>query len=204
MPRIDPPWCEVCGVPFPTFAPAASHAIAAGQCGLCTTRRPAFTYARSAGLYEGTLREAVHAFKFAGKTALARVLTELAIEQCGEALRVLPDVVVPVPLHRSRQRERGFNQSALLAAGIARRLAVPCSGPLLRRRRPTRAQSDLSAGERRANVRGAFVASGGVAGRHVLVVDDVLTTGATVSECAHALLGAGAVTVGVLTVARVV
>jgi ComF family protein len=204
MPRIDPPWCGVCGLPFPTFDPATVGRSMAGPCGPCATRRPAFTYARSAGLYEGALREAVHAFKFAGKTALARVLAELTIDQCGEALPVAPDVVVPVPLHRSRQRERGFNQSALLAARIARGLAVPCSPRLLRRRRPTRAQSDLSASERRANVRGAFVASGGVAGRHVLVVDDVLTTGATVSECAHALLGAGAVTVGVLTVARVV
>lgn len=189
-------------MPFPTFDPAAWRGAAAGTCGPCATRRPAFSYARSAGLYEGVLREALHAFKFAGKTALARVLADLAIEQCGEALPILPEVVVPVPLHRSRQRERGFNQSALLAARIARGLAVPCSAYLLRRR-PTRAQSDLSAAERRANVRDAFVASGGVAGRHVLVVDDVLTTGATVSECAHALLGAGAVTAGVVTVARV-
>ena len=113
------------------------------------------------------------------------------------------DVIVPVPLHRARERERGFNQAALLARRIGRRLAVPTRPRWLARIRPTRPQSELSAGERRANVRGAFRASRRVAGRHVLVVDDILTTGATVDACARALRDAGAQRVGVLTVARV-
>ena len=131
-------------------------------------------------------------------------LGELAVEQC---LASLPDgieALVPVPLARERERERGFNQAALLARRIGRRLEVPIRPRWLARIRPTRPQSDLSAAERRANVRGAFRASPRVAGRHVLVVDDILTTGSTLDACARALREAGAFRVGVLTVARVV
>lgn len=201
IPRIDPPWCDVCGRPFPAFEVAAWSP--AGVCGPCAIRRPAYAYARSAGYYEGTLREALHAFKFGGKTALARVLADLAIEHGLRGHSRRTDLVVPVPLHRSRRRERGFNQAGLLAARIARAQGVPCRPRLLWRSRATAPQTDLSAAERRRNVRGAFAASPRVRGRHVLVVDDVLTTGATVSECARALGLAGAASVGVLTVARV-
>jgi ComF family protein len=203
LPRLAPPWCDLCGVPFPTFASAADPRATAGLCGPCARRRPEFTYARSAGAYQESLREALHAFKYAGKTALAAPLSELALRVCGGALPMAPDVVVPVPLHRARERERGFNQSALLAARIARALGVRCRPRLLWRARSTAPQTDLAAAERRANVRGAFAASPGAAGRHILLVDDVLTTGATAAECARALRAAGAHTVGVLTVARV-
>jgi ComF family protein len=111
--------------------------------------------------------------------------------------------VVPVPLARARERARGYNQAALLAERIADGLRVPLRPRWLARVRDTPAQSDLTAAERRANVRRAFAASPAVRGAHVVVVDDVLTTGATVSECARALRAAGAAAVGVLTVARV-
>ena len=111
--------------------------------------------------------------------------------------------MIPVPLARERERERGFNQALLLARRIASRLELPTRPRWLARVRATRPQSDLSAAERRANVRGAFRASRRVAGRHVVVVDDILTTGATLGECARALREAGAWRVGVVTVARV-
>jgi ComF family protein len=109
-----------------------------------------------------------------------------------------------VPLSRERERERGFNQAKLLAERIGRRLRVPVRASWLARVRPTRPQSDLPAAERRTNVRDAFRGSGHASDRHVLVVDDVLTTGATLEACACALRGAGARRIGVLTVARVV
>ena len=174
------------------------------RCATCTTDPPRYDYARSAAVYEGALREALHAFKFSGRRALAGPLGDLATEQC---LASLPDgieAVIPVPLARERERERGFNQAMLLARRIGRRLEVPTRPHWLARVRATRPQSDLSAADRRANVRGAFHASPRVAGRHVLVVDDILTTGATLDACARALRDAEARRVGVLTVARVV
>ena len=172
-------------------------------CSTCTADPPQYDYARSAAVYEGALREALHAFKFSGKRALARPLGDLAIEQCVASLLAGIEAVIAVPLARERERERGFNQAALLAQRIAKRLGVPTRPRWLARVRATRPQSDLPAAERRVNVRGAFQASRAVVGRHVLVVDDVLTTGATLGECARALRDGGARCVGVLTVARV-
>lgn len=207
--RLAPPWCAICGRPRWTFGGPTGPPPADGAppevCGACRRHRPRFTYARAAALYDGVLREAVQALKFAGKTALAAPLGDLLLDACASGLPVAPDVVVPVPLARSRERERGFNQAALLARRVARGLGLPLDARAARRVRATRAQSELSGSERRANVRGAFAARPGprLVGRHVLLVDDVLTTGATASECARALLGAGALTVGALAVARV-
>jgi ComF family protein len=175
----------------------------AASCAACVGDALPFDYARSAALYHGPLREAIHAFKFGGKRALARPLADLMLEECRDALDAGALVLVPVPLTRERRAARGFNQAALLAerVGRGRRLAV--KPRWLRRVRSTAAQSDLSAAERQTNVRGAFAASPAVAGRHVVIVDDVFTTGATVRECARALRAEGAARVGALTVARV-
>ena len=148
----------------------------------------------------------MHALKFEGKTALARPLGDLLAEAGSAMLAVgAVDCLVPVPLHPSREAERGFNQSVLLANRVGRRWGVPVERRALRRRRPTLSQTDLDAERRRANVRGAFTLSrsAAVEGRHVLLIDDVFTTGATVAECARVLLEAGASAVGVLTLARV-
>ena len=177
---------------------------AVSPCATCRTTTPRYDYARSAAIYEGQLREALHALKFAGRRALAGPLGDLAAEQCVASLPDGIEALIPVPLARERERERGFNQATLLARRIGRRLDVPTRPRWLARIRATRPQSDLSAAERRANVRGAFGASDRVAGRHVLLVDDILTTGATLDACARALRDAGARRVGVLTVARVV
>jgi len=172
-------------------------------CSTCAANGPAYDYARSAAVYGGVTREALHRLKFGGRRALARPLADLTVEQCGATLRGGIAAVVPVPLARDREWERGFNQAALLAERIARRLEVPVRAAWLARERATKPQSDLHAAERLANVRGAFRAAPAVADRHVLLVDDVLTTGATLAECARALRAAGAGCIGAVTVARV-
>jgi len=203
--RLGPPWCDVCGA-APVLATSHREPPAALSCpcAACASEPPAHDYARSAAVYESELRDALHAFKFSGRRALASPLGDLATEQCAASLPGGIDALVPVPLAPERERQRGFNQSALLARRIARRLAVPVRPGWLARVRSTQPQSDLSAAERRANVRGAFRASDRVADRHVLLVDDVLTTGATLDACARALRAAGAWRIGALTVARVV
>src|SRR5262249_3682675 len=152
---------------------------------------------------QGPLRDAMHAFKFRGKRALARALGDLVVEECAESLRDPGIILVPVPLTRDRQHERGYNQAQLLAERVGAALRIPVQARWLRRVKGSVPQTDLTAAERRANVRGAFAAPPGVAGRHVVIVDDVYTTGATVDECARVLRASGASRVGVLTVARV-
>jgi len=198
--RVAPPVCDTCGLPFPVFV--GSPVARGGRCGECASTPPVFDWARAGGLYAGALREAVQRFKFGGKPALARPLAALVLEQWASRLPSA-DAVLPVPLARARERERGFNQAGLLAERVARGLGCRVQTRWLARARDTRPQTDLDVAERRANVRGAFVASSAVAGRSLVLVDDVLTTGATAAECARVLRAAGARTVGVLTVARV-
>jgi ComF family protein len=203
--RLGPPCCESCGRPLaalPSLGAVADTAVTR-HCGACLLAPPPFAWARSAARYAGVVREALHALKFERAPALARPLADLTVEQWGAALPAPVDGVVPVPLGRDRLRTRGYNQAALLADRVARRLGVPTRGRWLERARETTPQSELPAAARRANVRGAFRAAPAVAGRRVLLVDDVWTTGATVAECAGALVAAGADGVAVLTVARV-
>ncbi len=201
--RIAGPVCRVCGLPLGSLSAAP---LEGRSCGPCRLSPPAFRYARAAARYGDTVRQAVHALKFGGRRAMAAPLGDLL---AGVDLAGLtppgPDLAVPVPLYPGRERARGFNQAALLAARLGRVTGLPVDAGVLRRRRATAVQADLPAREREANVRGAFVVRRPerVAGRHVLLVDDVLTTGSTAGACAAALLEAGAATVGVLTVARV-
>jgi ComF family protein len=200
MPRLGPPCCDRCG--GSVLAPDPTPPDGPTLCGRCVADPPAWDWARAGAAYEGVVREAIHALKFAGQRALARPLAQLVAEQWGETIG--RDVVlVAVPLARRRERERGFNQAGLLAERLAARLGRSPRSRWLVRVRATGPQTDLGAAERRANVRGAFAADPAVAGHHVALVDDVLTTGATAAECARALRAAGARRVGVLTVARV-
>jgi ComF family protein len=201
--RIAPPCCDRCGLPWRTSIPLATFVPTVPPvCGACRIEPPGWDWARAGAAYEGVVRDAIHALKFGGKRALARPLAQLIGEQWPPLAR---DVValVPVPLGRPRERERGFNQAALLAERLAHDLGVAVRPRWLKRLRDTQPQSDLGAAERQANVRGAFEARPEVAGHHVVVVDDVLTTGATVAECARALRAAGAARIGVVAVARV-
>jgi competence protein ComFC len=164
----------------------------------------AFVGARAPLRYEGVGKEVVHALKYAGYTrvvgSLAAPLMASAVADALEGRRF--DAVVPVPLHRSRLRRRGFNQAELLARGVARRINAPVSDKLQAMRR-TRDQVELTAEERRANVGGAYTATGRVRGA-ILLVDDVFTTGATMSSCAEALSRAGAGEVHALSLCRTV
>ena len=195
LPRIAPPWCRCCGAPLGIE----------GLCGACRSRRPPFAYARAAVFYGDLVREAIHAFKFGGRRGLANPLGDLL---AGLGLSALPgaapDALVPVPLHPRRARERGYDQALLLARRLGRAWAVPVVADTLLRAVPTQPQTDLDAAARRRNVRDAFVVgqAGRIAGRHIVLVDDVITTGATAGECARTLYRAGAAAVGVLTVAR--
>ena len=201
MPRLSPPWCERCGLAFATFGPLAESTRR--ECHACSTEPPAFAWARAAVDYDGAAREALQAFKFGGRRLLARPLAALVAETPEAARAMRADALVPVPLAPARERDRGFNQAAVLAERLAGHFGVAVRASWLARTRMTAPQTELSAPERRANVRGAFAATRAVRGRMVVIVDDVFTTGATVSECARALVEAGAQEVGVLTIARV-
>jgi ComF family protein len=198
--RIGPPWCTVCGLPFWTL----DAAVLAGspRCAPCAAAPPRFDYARTAGVYTGALRDALHELKFGRRRALARPLGDLLAEQCAAAVPPEADALVPVPLAPAREAERGFNQARLLADRLGVAVRRPVRAGWLRRVKATDPQTDLTAAQRVDNVRGAFRAGAAVAGRHVVVVDDVVTTGATVSDCARALRAAGAQAVGVVAVAR--
>ena len=198
---VESPICSVCGEVF------VSRTGPDRVCGLCAERRPAFSVARAAGLYEGALARGVQRLKYGGRMELARPLGYLLQDAY---LRHFaddpPDLVIPVPLHKSRLRERGFNQVMLILADWAGRPELPpVSSRLMKRVRPTPPQASLDRVHRAASVRKAFSVErpDEVKDRKVLVVDDVYTTGATARECAKVLKKAGAARVDVLTLARV-
>lgn len=195
--RINIPYCSVCGIPFN----APSNGV--HPCGECIKSPPPFETARSGFAYSGTVLDAIHLLKYNGRTTLSLPLGKFAANAVESALTV--DLVVPVPLHIKRLRQRGYNHSLLFARHVAQRLSVPVDTTALKRTRPTVPQVELSASLRQTNVAGAFevVKPDTVRDRRVLLVDDVLTTGATVRECARVLRKAGA-SVHVLTLARTI
>lgn len=162
------------------------------------------TLIRSVGSHEGWLAAAVRAVKYGGERARANHLGALMMPLLGEIIAGEPDaIVVPVPLHRSRERERGFNQAAVLARAALGQDRSRLRERALWRVRPTRRQVGLSAADRAGNVTGAFHADAGVIqARPIILVDDVYTTGSTVGACVAVLIGAGAPAVAVLTVSR--
>jgi len=200
MRPVSYPLCQVCGIPFAGIG--ADH-----PCGGCLKKPPSFDAARAGFVYDGHCRELIHAFKYQNKTLLRRPLALLAGECLTEFVASQhPDLVVPVPLHRKRLHSRGFNQAVLLGELLAHEWRLPLERRALQRIRWTEPQLSLSADERRENVTGAFAVANSVAvaGKRVLLVDDVLTTGSTVEECSRMLKRAGALNVVVATVARTV
>jgi len=192
---IEPPVCARCGLP-----------VDEGPCPECRRIRFAFAGARAVGVYEGVLRDAIHALKYSCHAVVAGDLGRLLADYLLEHPNFTEGVscVIPAPIHASRQRERGFNQSELLARAVAESLRAPLVTGVLRRIKATRPQVELPFEERVENVRGAFavVDPAPIAAGRVLLIDDVLTTGSTAHEASSVLLEAGAAKVYVLTVAR--
>jgi ComF family protein len=202
--------CVTCGERL--FSPyAVAGTSGEPRCGLCRRVEPVFARAVAYGSYESGLRELIHLLKFGGVRPAANVLGCMLAEAISALEAEFPAdsvVLVPVPLHRTKLRQRGFNQAELIARAAMKISALRgrlhlCAG-VLERTRETASQIGLTSHQRRENLRGAFrvVQSELVKGREALVVDDVYTTGTTVSECARVLRRAGATKVWVATVAR--
>ncbi|MGI6496245.1 MAG: double zinc ribbon domain-containing protein [Kiritimatiellia bacterium] len=200
LPVYDGPVCARCGA-----IPVGNVGNRDFTCGTCRNARPAFDRARSAARFAGGVRDMILAFKYNHATWLREDLADL-LEGCVRARLDAGeiDVVAPVPLHPSRLRSRTYNQSDLLARSLARRLDCPYRPDLLARTRATSTQTRLGAGGRRLNVRDAFALSEPewASGRTILLVDDVMTTGATLHECARILRAASPVRIWCATLAR--
>ena len=203
-------FCEECEpgveeIPSPACVRCNEPGVhAGGICERCTRRPPKFKFAFAPLEHSGAVARAIERFKYEGHPELARPLGSMLVLRSKAFLAQAPDLVVPLPLHAKRYRERGYDQTALLAVEVARTGKLTMRDDALTRVRATSRQVGQSDDERAANVAGAFEASVKVKGARLLLVDDVLTTGATANEAARALLDAGAVEVQVLTLARAI
>jgi ComF family protein len=192
-----PPWCVLCGLPFPH--PMGEDAV----CGDCAREPPAWNQARAVLRYDKNSRRLLLAFKHGDHTHSAAAFGRWMYRAGGEVLAGA-DLLVPVPLHWTRLFQRRYNQAALLAHAVRAAGGPEVAADWLVRRRRTPAQGHLGPAARERNVRGALAMRHrrSVAGKHVVIIDDVMTTGATVEECARVLKRAGAASIGVLTLAR--
>ena len=189
--RLTPPYCRICAAPD-----------ASGVCRWCQQQPPGFDSLRSPFRFDGPVREAVHALKYRGIRAAAPGLAALIAEYLQRNL-VAVDSMIPVPLHSRRLRSRGYNQSALLAREVGKALNLPVREDLLVRVGNARPQVEAQTREeRRNNIAGNFACEADATGTTALLIDDVATTGSTLSECAAALKQAGASRVYALTLAR--
>jgi len=195
--RIDGTICRICGLRL------YEENDAKATCANCLTRVPDFDVARALFSYAGPAGSLIVGFKFHNEFFLGPLLLKRALKMgwTPDGLGDF-DAVVPVPLHPRRERERGYNQALLLAKVVARHFERPLRRRALCRTRHTSQQTKLAAHRRWENVRGAFQTNADVRGARLLLVDDVMTTGATASECARVLKKAGARSVSVLTIAR--
>jgi ComF family protein len=199
--RIKGALCPSCGTPLPDFADGSKS-----LCLECIHRPPPYSGARSFGYYSTELRRMIHELKFEGRRPLTQLLAPLLAGVFFESWqRDDFDFITSIPLHSRRRRERGFNQAELLSRALARLIGLP-DLRVLRRAAATKPQVGLSDAQRRENVRNAFSCKHAdqVAGRRILLIDDVMTTGATAASAADALIAGGAEKVSVLTVARAV
>lgn len=196
---VRPPFCERCGLPFD------GNITSVFECSNCREMDMHFSSARSAVLAKEAALEVIHRYKYRRAMWFEPFLAGLLIRTASDELSKEDwDVIVPVPLHPTKAREREFNQAERLAKRLAQAINIPCNTSWLRRVEPTRTQTLLTRSERAANVRKAFATSRGLQlnGERIVLIDDVFTTGATTSACARVLKAAGAGDVCVWTVAR--
>ncbi len=198
IPAVSSPLCPICGIPF--IGMGSDH-----RCGHCVVHPPHFDLAHSHFRYEGAIRELIHSFKYNRRTHLRAPLALLTLEWLPTFLaHQRPDLIVPVPLHPSRLRQRGFNQAVLIGTVLSRHLSLPLIPDVLVRTRVTEPQITLPAAERHTNVHEAFAVKKpeAVTGKRILLLDDVMTTGSTLNECARVLKKTGAIHIMAITVAR--
>lgn len=201
--RADLPWlgshCRQCALPL---------SLAEGLCGQCMNSPPAFNQIVAPFLYGFPIDSLILAFKHHHQLTYGRMLGLLLLDAVRfhyqERQQALPDCLIPMPLHGARQAKRGFNQAMELARPLARRLSIPVEHGVLLRQRATQAQQGLDARARRRNLKDAFVCRKPkrIHGKHIALVEDVVTTGTTVREASRVLLDAGAASVSVWCVAR--
>lgn len=197
LPLLDRP-CPQCGLVLPVEAPSEQC------CGSCQTDPPDFDRLIATSQYAPPMSQLIMGFKFHRQLQYARLFAQLlanAVQQSGHGL---PEIILPVPLHASRQRQRGYNQALEIARLLSRWLDIPVARNVLQRIRATAAQSDLDAAARIENVRGAFKLRQALPYRHVALLDDVVTTGNTVNEITRVLKKSGVQRVDVWCIARVV
>ncbi len=188
--RYTGPACRICGIPV--VSPLATI------CGSCMKKKPPFSRILYYGTYEGALKESIRLLKFSGVKRLSKPLSYLLSELSVSGF----NGIVPVPLHPKKLRQREFNQTAVMGRHLAGRIKVPLMLDVLKKVHDTLPQTEVTGKERLENVKKAYLASEKAAGLELLLIDDVITTGATVSECARALMTAGAKGVTVAALAR--
>lgn len=197
--------CPRCGNPYPS--PTVLQHSPEFLCGDCRTSPPFFDRAYAAAYYEGVLQEAIYQFKFHQKTGLGKPLAQLLISQLPEDIDIYGyQAILPVPLYKTRQKQRGYNQSAILAKHLAQHYQLNLILHNLIRIRPTSAQSQLKGRkERQENVKNAFRLRfpDAIRDQDLILIDDVLTTGTTANECCKTLKQAGARSILTLTLSRV-
>jgi ComF family protein len=192
--------CPVCGTTF-SDSPATSH-----LCGNCMENKTYFSCARAVVSYETIILNTIHQFKYGNNISIgARLASFMADFSFPDVDFTGYSLIIPVPLHIKRLRQRGFNQSLILARALAKKWQIPVNFSQLKRHRFTLTQTGLNKAERKKNIKGAFEVSDkkNIAGKNVILVDDVYTTGATINECARILTKADAKKVTALTLARV-
>lgn len=192
--------CQRCALPLHGMPDDNESGVT--LCGNCLNDSPAYDRVLSVFTYANPVDHLIQDLKFHGKLHIARLLGDIMAGHLEQHVQTRPDLIIPVPLHGARLRGRGYNQALELARPIARKLNLPIDYRSCERSRATPAQSDLPAKERARNVQGVFNIMGNFKGRHVAIIDDVMTTGSTVEELATALRKAGAGAIDVWVCAR--
>ena len=200
-------WCEACNTAMPYLntphCPVCAQPTPLGEiCGHCLKKPPLFNRTVAVFSYQFPIDQLVQSLKYHEQLALAKIFAEMLLQQIDPTN--LPDCIIPMPLHPAKLRSRGFNQAQLIAAPVARTLCIPLLTHACHRLRDTPSQTSLPWKERSKNVRGAFGCDMDLSGKHVALVDDVLTTGASLNELARAINKQGTCEISAWVVARAV